>query len=134
MRKSEGSGQSARVVVFLLLGMLLASLPAAAQKREVIELTKEVELLRQEVKELRQTVERDNAVTKSLLEQALDAVNRMKTTVAEAEQSMRQSAQAAKAAEKKGSGLPLKYSQMHTTDLKKEVVEGENIIDIELTD
>ncbi len=89
MRKS--SGQSARVVVFLLLAMAVVSLPATAQKREVIELTKEVELLRQEVKELRQTVERDNAVTKSLLEQALDAVNRMKTTVAEAEQSVRQS-------------------------------------------
>jgi hypothetical protein len=49
-------------------------------------------------------------------------------------QSMRQSAQAAEAAEKKGSGLPLKYSQMHTTDLQKEVVEGENVIEIELTD
>ncbi len=91
MRKSKGSGQSARIIVFLLLAVALVSLPAAAQKREVIELTKEVELLRQEVKELRQTVERDNAVTKSLLEQALDAVNRMKTTVTEAEQSMRQS-------------------------------------------
>lgn len=91
MRKSKGSRQAAGVVVFLLLAMALVSLPAAAQKREVIELTKEVELLRQEVKELRQTVERDNAVTKSLVEQALDAINRMKTTVTEAEQSMRQS-------------------------------------------
>jgi hypothetical protein len=34
----------------------------------------------------------------------------------------------------KGSGLPIKYSQMHTTDLKKEVVDGPNVIDIELTD
>jgi hypothetical protein len=50
------------------------------------------------------------------------------------EQSMRQSVQAAKQAEKKGSGLPLKYSQMHTTDLKKEVVDGENEIKIVLTD
>ena len=39
----------------LLAGMagLLFSLPASAQKREVIELTKEVELLRQEVQGLR---------------------------------------------------------------------------------
>jgi hypothetical protein len=50
------------------------------------------------------------------------------------EQSMRQSAQAVVQAEKKGSGLPIKYSQMHTTDLKKEVVEGENVINLELTD
>ncbi|HXE74237.1 MAG TPA: tol-pal system protein YbgF [Candidatus Xenobia bacterium] len=83
--------RSGVVIPLLGMGMLVLSLPAAAQKREVIELTKEVELLRQEVKELRQTVERDNAVTKSLVEQALDAVNRMKTTVTEAEQSMRQS-------------------------------------------
>jgi hypothetical protein len=50
------------------------------------------------------------------------------------EESMHQSAQALEQAKKKGSGLPLKYSQMHTTDLKKEVVDGENVIDIELTD
>lgn len=91
MRNPEASGHAARVVSLLVIAVALASLPAAAQKREVIELTKEVELLRQEVKDLRQTVERDNAVTKSLVEQALDAVNRMKATVTEAEQSMRQS-------------------------------------------
>ena len=91
MRNPEGSGQAARVIPLLGMALALVSLPAAAQKREVIELTKEVELLRQEVKDLRQTVERDNAVMKSLVEQALDAVNRMKSTVTEAEQSMRQS-------------------------------------------
>jgi hypothetical protein len=41
VRKSKGSRQAAGVVVFLLLAMALVSLPAAAQKREVIELTKE---------------------------------------------------------------------------------------------
>jgi len=91
VRNPESAGHAARVVSLLVIAVALVSLPAAAQKREVIELTKEVELLRQEVKDLRQTVERDNAVTKSLVEQALDAVNRMKTTVTEAEQSMRQS-------------------------------------------
>jgi hypothetical protein len=50
------------------------------------------------------------------------------------EQSMRQSAQAVEQAHKKGSGLPMKYSQMHTSDLKKEVVDGPNVIDIELMD
>ncbi len=70
--------------------LLWLSLPAAAQKREVIELTKEVELLRQEVQGLRQTVERDNAVLKQLVEQALDAVNRMGTTVKQVEQSVQE--------------------------------------------
>jgi hypothetical protein len=50
------------------------------------------------------------------------------------EQSMRQSAQVAAEAAKSGSGLPAKYAHMHTTDLKKDVVDGENVIDIELTD
>lgn len=50
------------------------------------------------------------------------------------EQSMRQSVQQARKAEKSGSGLPLKYARMSTTDVQKEVVEGPNVIDIELTD
>jgi tol-pal system protein YbgF len=72
------------------MALALLALPAAAQKREVIELTKEVELLRQEVQGLRQTVERDNAVLKQLVEQALDAVNRMGATMRQVEQSVQE--------------------------------------------
>jgi hypothetical protein len=37
-------------------------------------------------------------------------------------------------AEKKGTGLPKKYATRKTSDLRKEVVDGENVIDIELVD
>lgn len=84
------TGRLWKVLPLAGMAMLLLSLPAAAQKREVIELTKEVELLRQEVQGLRQTVERDNAVLKQLVEQALDAVNRMGTTVQKVEQSVQE--------------------------------------------
>lgn len=50
------------------------------------------------------------------------------------EQSMRQSAQLARDAEKSRSGLPEKYAHLKTSDLHKEVVDGPNVIDLELTD
>ena len=82
------TGRLWKVIPLAGMALLLLSLPASAQKREVIELTKEVELLRQEVQGLRQTVERDNAVLKQLVEQALDAVNRMGATMQQVEQSV----------------------------------------------
>jgi len=48
--------------------------------------------------------------------------------------SMRQSARQVANTEKSGSLLPAKYSQLKTTDLRKEVVAGENVIDIDLAD
>jgi hypothetical protein len=50
------------------------------------------------------------------------------------EQSMHESAQQAREAEKSRSELPRRYAFMKTTDLRKEVVDGDNIIDLELTD
>ncbi len=84
------TGKLVQAILLAGTAAALLSLPASAQKREVIELTKEVELLRQEVQGLRQTVERDNAVLKQLVEQALDAVNRMDTTVRKVEQSVQE--------------------------------------------
>ena len=84
------TGRLWNVIPLAGMAVALLSLPAAAQKREVIELTKEVELLRQEVQGMRQTVERDNAVLKQLVEQALDAVNRMDTTMRKVEQSVQE--------------------------------------------
>lgn len=83
-------GKVWKVIPVVGMALGLVSLPAAAQKREVIELTKEVELLRQEVQGLRQTVERDNAVLKQLVEQAVDSVNRMRATVTDVEKSVRE--------------------------------------------
>lgn len=50
------------------------------------------------------------------------------------ENSMRTSAQQMARAEKSGSVIPTKYSQQKTSDLRKEVVDGENVIDLELKD
>jgi hypothetical protein len=49
-------------------------------------------------------------------------------------QSMRESSQAAKKAEKAGSVLPAKYAYLKTSDLRKDVVDDENVINIDLTD
>lgn len=49
-------------------------------------------------------------------------------------QSMRESSQEAKKTEKAGSLLPAKYAFLKTSDLRKEVVDGENIINLDLTD
>jgi hypothetical protein len=50
------------------------------------------------------------------------------------EESMRESAQEAAKIEKAGSLLPAKYAQMKTSDLRGEVVAGENVINLELKD
>jgi hypothetical protein len=50
------------------------------------------------------------------------------------EKSMRESAQQVREAEKKGTVLPSKYTHMNTSDLRKEVIEGENVINIDLVD
>jgi hypothetical protein len=49
-------------------------------------------------------------------------------------QSMRESSQQAKKAEKAGSLLPTKYAYLKTSDLRKDVVDGENVINLDLTD
>lgn len=49
-------------------------------------------------------------------------------------QSMRESSQQAKKAEKGRSVLPVKYAYLKTSDLRKEVVEGENVINLDLSD
>jgi hypothetical protein len=49
-------------------------------------------------------------------------------------QSMRQSSQQAKKAEKAPSLIPAKYAYLKTSDLRKDVVDGDNVINIDLTD
>jgi len=86
------------LILTAILGMagaavLLAPPAADAQKKEVYQLQRDVELLQQEVRELRQTVDRNHAVLKTLLEQSLDSVNRMQQAVGTMEHSV-QDAQA----------------------------------------
>lgn len=76
------TGTSARWVrgaaTLLLVG---AALPAAAQKREIIQLQRDMELLRESHRELQRSVDEKHAVLKTLLEQSLDAVSRLHTTL-----------------------------------------------------
>lgn len=77
-----------------LAGLLAASLAAPvslqAQKKEIIELQTTVALLQQQVGELQRSLVDRTAVLKTLVEQAVDAVNRMQNTVIELEQTVKQ--------------------------------------------
>ncbi|MGH9861875.1 MAG: tetratricopeptide repeat protein [Candidatus Acidiferrales bacterium] len=66
--------------------------PAAgqAQKRETIELQRDVALLRDQVRELQRSHEENTAVLKTLLEQTVDAVNRMQRAVASVEKNVQE--------------------------------------------
>lgn len=85
----------ALVSLACVLGLVLSStLPARGASKEIIQLQRDVTLLQQQVRELQQSLDSNNAVLKTLVEQTLDAVNRMKTTVSTMEQAV-QEAQAA---------------------------------------
>lgn len=68
----------------LALGVALALLapdPALAQKKEIIQLQADMERLMQSQRELQRTVDERNAVLKTLVEQSLDAINKLNTTL-----------------------------------------------------
>lgn len=69
---------SAVAGAFLLA--LLAS-PAPAQKKEIIEMQRDIALLTQAQRELQRSLDEKHAVLKTLLEQSLDAVNRLQLTM-----------------------------------------------------
>jgi len=82
------------LLLFVLAGLVAALIwpqPALAQKREYIQLQRDVTLLQEQVRDLQRSQEEKGAVLKTLLEQALDAVNRMHTSVADLKQSVQQS-------------------------------------------
>ena len=64
--------------------------PAAAQKREYIQLQRDVQVLQEQVRELQRSHDERNAVLKTLLEQTLDAVNRMQRAVSAVEKSVQE--------------------------------------------
>jgi len=80
------------VVVALLVGgwWLFACLPAGAVAKEIIQLQRDVALLQQQLRDLQRSVDEKNAVLKTLVEQALDAVNRMNLTVSNLERAVRE--------------------------------------------
>ncbi len=84
-----------RVLLFTLVAALLAVLagtpPAAAQRREYVQLQQEVTVLKEELRALRQSHEEKSATLKTLVEQALDAVNRMQTSVSDLSKGVQES-------------------------------------------
>jgi tol-pal system protein YbgF len=76
-----------------LAGLTLALIcpsSALAQKKEYIQLQRDVALLQEQVRDLQQSQEEKGALLKTLLEQALDAVNRMQVSVTEVSQSVQE--------------------------------------------
>jgi tol-pal system protein YbgF len=69
---------AASVVVALAL---LAPAPAAAQKKEIIQLQADMDRLMQTQRDLQRTVDEKNAVLKALVEQSLDAINKLNTSL-----------------------------------------------------
>lgn len=61
-----------------------------AQKRETIQLQRDVQVLQEQVRELQRSQDERNAVLKTLLEQTLDAVNHMQRTVSAVEKSVQE--------------------------------------------
>lgn len=81
------------LLIIPLAGLCLALLwPQAgrAQKRETIQLQRDVQLLQEQVRELQRSHDERNAVLKTLLEQTLDAVNRMQRSVSAVEKSVQE--------------------------------------------
>ncbi len=78
--------------VAALVGVLLWPSPAVAQKQRdiLIQVQRDVTTLQQQLRDLQQSVDRNSAVLKTLIEQAVDAVNHMGTVIDGLEQSVQQ--------------------------------------------
>ncbi len=86
------------LVVTLMLGLrLFTPLPAGAVAKEIIQLQRDVALLQQQLRDLQRSVDEKTAVLKTLVEQALDAVNRMNLTVNNLERAVRETQAGAEA-------------------------------------
>jgi len=81
-----------------MLGLrLFTPLPAGAVAKEIIQLQRDVALLQQQLRDLQRSVDEKTAVLKTLVEQALDAVNRMNLTVNNLERAVRETQAGAEA-------------------------------------
>lgn len=78
--------------VAALVGVLLWPSPAVAQKQRdiLIQVQRDVTTLQQQLRDLQQSVDRNSAVLKTLIEQAVDAVHHMGTVIDGLEQSVQQ--------------------------------------------
>ena len=74
-----------RLIVFaaavLAFSALLCPAPAMAQKKEIAQLQRDLDLLREAVRDLQRSVDEKHAVLRTLIEQSLDTVNKLNTTM-----------------------------------------------------
>ncbi len=85
-----------RWVLFLLAatlagaagGALLAPAPVGAVAREIIELQRDVALLLQSQRDLQRSLDEKHAIQKTLLEQSLDAISKLNTTMGSLQKTM----------------------------------------------
>lgn len=82
--------RTALLVGVLLLACAFVPVPAEAQKKEIVQLQTTVTLLQQQVRELQRTLDERTAVLRTLVEQAVDAVNRMNQTVGELDRNLKE--------------------------------------------
>lgn len=80
----------ALVAAVVVACLMAGAVPASAQKKEYIQLQRDVDLLRQNMRELQQAVDEKHAVLKTLLEQTLDSINKMTTQMGALQQSVRE--------------------------------------------
>jgi tol-pal system protein YbgF len=86
LRKASKMALAAAIAAACVAG---SAAPARAQKKEYIQLQRDVDLLRQNMRELQQAVDEKHAVLKTLLEQTLDSINRMTTQMGALQQTVR---------------------------------------------
>src|SRR5271165_4691024 len=77
-----------RFSIFLLAAMLLASLPAHAASKEIIELQTQVQQLLDMMQRLQSTVDSRFGLVQHLVEQSTDSVNQMNATVTAMQQKL----------------------------------------------
>jgi tol-pal system protein YbgF len=77
-------------LALVIAAVLLAGAPAAAQKKEIAQLQADMNRLIQSQRDLQRTVDEKNAVLKTLVEQALDSISKLNTTLGALQLSVQQ--------------------------------------------
>ena len=66
---------------FICVPLFLSAPPAVAQKKEIVQLQAQMDRVIQTQRDLQRTVDEKNAVLKTLVEQSLDAINKLNTNL-----------------------------------------------------
>lgn len=90
--KENATVRKAIAFVLVAAAALFVGAPRAhAVAKEIVQLQRDVSLLQQQMRDLQQSVDSNNAVLKTLIEQSLDAVSRMQDSVQKMEKSVQES-------------------------------------------